>query len=101
MSYCGLLTVEDLKLIFPSLPTPIGHGTYTDDIIIIFAFGCISVKHEYEGEWNGKHRLLTCDPHTKRTVINSNSPQEVEAGQEIVFTYDVEYQVGCWTSNLK
>ncbi len=60
--------------------------------IVGFEVRPFSVKHEYEGEWDGKRRLLTCDPHTKRTVINSNSPQEVEAGQEIVFTYDVEYQ---------
>lgn len=60
--------------------------------IVGFEVKPFSIKHEYEGEWNGKNRLLTCDPHTKRTVINSNSPQEVEVNQEILFTYDVEFQ---------
>lgn len=60
--------------------------------IVGFEVKPFSIKHEYEGEWNGKNRLLTCDPHTKRTVINSNSPQEVEVNEEILFTYDVEFQ---------
>lgn len=51
------------------------------------------MKHEYEGEWNEKTRLITCDPHAKRTVTNSESPQEVEDKREIIFTYDVEFQV--------
>ncbi len=52
-----------------------------------------SVKHEYEGKWDGKNRLTTCDPHAKHTVVNSNSPQEVEEKKEIIFTYDVDFQV--------
>lgn len=53
-----------------------------------------SVKHEFEGKWEEKNtRLTTCDPHTKHMVTNSNSPQEVEAKQDIIFTYDVEFQV--------
>jgi transmembrane 9 superfamily protein 2/4 len=52
-----------------------------------------SVKHEYEGKWDEKTRLTTCDPHAKHTVVNSNTPQEVEEGKEIIFTYDVEFQV--------
>jgi hypothetical protein len=52
-----------------------------------------SIKHEYEGQWNDKTRLTTCDPHAKRTVINSETPQEVEEKKEIIFTYDVEFQV--------
>lgn len=59
-----------------------------------FFLSCSSVKHEYEGEWNDeKTRLTTCDPHAKRTVVNSDSPQEVEDKKEIVFTYDVEFEV--------
>lgn len=59
----------------------------------VSCFG-FSVKHEYEGNWNDKNtRLTTCDPHAKHTVVNSNSPQEVDDGREIVFTYDVEFQV--------
>lgn len=52
-----------------------------------------SVKHEYEGKLDEKTRLATCDPHAKHTVVNSNTPQEVEEGKEIIFTYDVEFQV--------
>lgn len=60
---------------------------------VIFMFLC-SVKHEYEGEWNGNQtRLSTCDPHAQRTVSNSDHPQEVEANKEIIFTYDVEFKV--------
>lgn len=56
-----------------------------------------SVKHEYEGEWNNKTRLTTCDPHARRTVSNSENPQEVEDKKEIIFTYDVEFQVRALT----
>ena len=58
-----------------------------------------SVKHDYEGKWDEKTtRLLTCDPHAKRAVTNSDSPQEVEENKEIIFTYDVEFQVRSHTS---
>lgn len=66
-----------------------------------------SVKHEYEGEWNDKKRLTTCDPHARRTVTNSENPQEVEDKKEIIFTYDVEFQVSAlpfatmnWVCNI-
>ena len=55
-----------------------------------------SVKHEYEGEWT---RLTTCDPHANRAVTSSESPQEVEEEKEIIFTYDVEFQVRLCTSS--
>ena len=55
---------------------------------------CCSVKHEYEGHWSDKKtRLTTCDPHAKRIITSSDSPQEVEAGKDIVFTYDVDFKV--------
>ncbi|KAL0427824.1 UNVERIFIED_CONTAM: Transmembrane 9 superfamily member 8 [Sesamum latifolium] len=60
--------------------------------IVGFEVRPFSVKHEYEGEWNDKTRLTTCDPHAKRTVTSSESPQEVEDKKEIIFTYDVEFQ---------
>lgn len=62
--------------------------------MIVNNFCECSVRHEYEGEWSGKTRLTTCDPHAKRTVTSSESPQEVEDKKEIIFTYDVEFQVG-------
>ncbi|KAI5399517.1 Transmembrane 9 super member 8, variant 3, partial [Lathyrus oleraceus] len=61
--------------------------------IVGFEVKPFSVKHEYEGKWEEKTRLTTCDPHAKHTVVNSNTPQEVEEGKEIIFTYDVEFQV--------
>ncbi|KAK9101766.1 hypothetical protein Sjap_019020 [Stephania japonica] len=59
--------------------------------IVGFEVKPFSVKHDYEGEWNGKNRLTTCDPHAKRLVTNSDAPQEV-ADKEIIFTYDVDFQ---------
>ncbi|KAK2979097.1 hypothetical protein RJ640_005848 [Escallonia rubra] len=60
--------------------------------IVGFEVKPFSVKHEYEGQWNENTRLTTCDPHAKRTVSSSNSPQEVEDKQEVIFTYDVEFE---------
>ncbi|XP_023524112.1 transmembrane 9 superfamily member 8 [Cucurbita pepo subsp. pepo] len=61
--------------------------------IVGFEVKPFSVKHEYEGNWNDKNtRLTTCDPHAKHMVVNSNSPQEVDEGKEIIFTYDIEFQ---------
>ncbi|GAY44350.1 transmembrane 9 superfamily member 8 [Citrus sinensis] len=60
--------------------------------IVGFEVKPFSVKHEYEGNWNEKTRLTTCDPHSKHTVVNSNTPQEVAENKEIIFTYDVEFQ---------
>ncbi|CAL9071134.1 unnamed protein product [Musa textilis] len=62
--------------------------------IVGFEVKPFSVKHEYEGQWSGnKTRLSTCDPHARRSVVNSDAPQEVEANKDIIFTYDVEFQV--------
>lgn len=60
--------------------------------VVGFEVKPFSVKHEYDGDWNGKNRLTTCDPHAKRTVTSSDSPQEVEDKKEIIFTYDVEFE---------
>lgn len=56
---------------------------------------CSSVKHQYDGEWSDKTRLSTCDAHAKRMVTSSDPPQEVEDKKEIIFTYDVDFQVSC------
>lgn len=57
----------------------------------------ISVKHAYEDSWTENTRLTTCDPHAKRLVTNSETPQEIEEKNEIIFTYDVEYLVSSRT----
>lgn len=62
-------------------------------LTIVYSFGWSSVKHEYEGGWTEKTRLTTCDPHAKRAVTSSESPQEVEDKKEVIFTYDVEFEV--------
>ncbi|KAK6927643.1 Nonaspanin (TM9SF) [Dillenia turbinata] len=61
--------------------------------IVGFEVKPYSIKHEYEGKWEqGTTRLTTCDAHARRTVTNSNNPQEVEENQEVIFTYDVEFE---------
>ncbi|KAL6534806.1 Transmembrane 9 superfamily member 8 [Orobanche gracilis] len=60
--------------------------------IVGFEVKPFSVKHDYDGKWDDKKGLTTCDPHAKHTVISSDSPQEVEDKKEIVFTYDVDFQ---------
>ncbi|KAL9270395.1 Transmembrane 9 superfamily member 8-like protein [Drosera capensis] len=60
--------------------------------IVGFEVKPFSVKHAYEGQWSEKTRLTSCDPHAKLTITSSNNPQEVEDKQEIIFTYDVNFQ---------
>ncbi|GJN15513.1 hypothetical protein PR202_gb02434 [Eleusine coracana subsp. coracana] len=61
--------------------------------IVGFEVKPFSINHQFEGAWNDKQtRLTTCDPHANKVVINSDTPQEVEAGKEIIFTYDVSFE---------
>jgi len=60
-----------------------------------------SINHQFEGQWNDKNtRLITCDPHASKLVTNSDTPQEVESGKEIIFTYDVGFEVMFLTAFL-
>ncbi|KAE8677816.1 Transmembrane 9 superfamily member 6 [Hibiscus syriacus] len=59
--------------------------------IVGFGVNPFNVKHEYDGHWNEKTRLITCDPHAKRAVTGSEPPQELD-DKEIIFTYDVDFQ---------
>lgn len=52
-----------------------------------------NVKHEFEGEWDKKTRLTTCDAHAKCEFTSSETPQEAEEKKEIMFTYDVDFQL--------
>ncbi|CAN6838966.1 unnamed protein product [Brassica oleracea] len=69
--------------------------------IVGFEVKPYSVKHEYDGEWSEKARLTTCDPHKKRLVVSSSTPQEVEPKKEIIFTYDVEFEASSCESEVK
>lgn len=60
--------------------------------IVGFEVKPFSIKHEYEGDWDKNTRLTTCNPHAKRTVTNSETPQEVDDKKEIIFTYDVDFE---------
>ncbi|TVU08340.1 hypothetical protein EJB05_41742 [Eragrostis curvula] len=65
------------------------------DIARIVAFEVTphSVKHKYDGEWKGNAtKLKTCDPQSRRLVLSSDDPQEIEANKEIIFTYDVNFE---------
>jgi acid phosphatase class B len=56
-------------------------------------FLLFSVKHEYE-RWNeDKTKLLTCNPHEKVWVSDTQAAQEIEVGAEIVFSYDINFKV--------
>ncbi|KAL6012172.1 Transmembrane 9 superfamily member 8 [Asimina triloba] len=68
--------------------------------IVGFEVKPFSVKHEYEGQWNNKSGLRTCDIHAKQSVFSSSSPQEIQDKEEIIFTYDVDFQESevNWTS---
>ncbi|KAL7587717.1 transmembrane 9 superfamily member 10 isoform X1 [Lactuca sativa] len=60
--------------------------------IVGFEVKPFSVKHQYDGEWSDDTRLTTCDPHAKKLVAGVDPPQEIEDKNEIIFTYDVEFQ---------
>ncbi|AQK52585.1 Transmembrane 9 superfamily member 9 [Zea mays] len=71
------------------------HKDETTDLsrIVGFEVKPFSINHQFEGPWNDKTtRLITCDPHASKLVVNSDTPQEVEAGKEIIFTYDVGFE---------
>ena len=55
---------------------------------------CCSRKHKPDGDWKGNAtRLKTCNPHSGHLVVNSDGPQQIEANKEIIFTYDVNFEV--------
>ncbi|CAN6458856.1 unnamed protein product [Victoria cruziana] len=61
--------------------------------IVGFEVKPVSVKHEYEGEWSEDATLTTCNPHAQRFVTENDPLQEVEDNKEIIFTYDVDFEV--------
>lgn len=51
------------------------------------------MKHEYETYEKAQTKLKTCNSAAKVFVSHHQPPQEVVAGGEIIFTYDVKFEV--------
>ena len=66
---------------------------YMFDFLFIWVGGVCSVKHEHDTWEKAQTVLKTCNPATKAFVTNRQAPQEVVAGGEIIFTYDVKFVV--------
>ena len=63
--------------------------------IVGFEVKPFSVQHKYDGTWNpDKPDLTTCNPGSMKYVSDKDDPQEVKEGKEVIFTYDVVYEVG-------
>ena len=70
------------------------HKDPETDLSRIVGFECepFSVKHTYR-TWNPDKPLLqTCDPREKIYVSDSQQPQPVGKGEEIIFTYDTLFK---------
>ncbi len=62
--------------------------------IVGFEVEPFSVKHDYEPPWDPNAPLLkTCNPGAQLFVTHEQAPQPVIEGAEVVFTYDVMWQV--------
>jgi transmembrane 9 superfamily protein 2/4 len=63
--------------------------------IVGFEVEAFSVKHEKEGAtWDAKApKLKTCDAARNIPVSHNQPPQPIAEGQEVIFTYDVKWQV--------
>ena len=62
--------------------------------IVGFEVKPFSVQHKYDGSWNNdKPSLTTCNPGSMKAVSDKDDPQEVKEGKEVIFTYDVNYEV--------
>uniref|UniRef100_A0A0E0LXV0 Transmembrane 9 superfamily member n=1 Tax=Oryza punctata TaxID=4537 RepID=A0A0E0LXV0_ORYPU len=61
--------------------------------IVAFEIKTFSVKHQSEAQWDGANtRLSTCNANANRFILSSDSPQEIKVGEEIMFTYDVNFE---------
>ena len=62
--------------------------------IVGFEVKPFSVQHKYDGTWNlDKPDLSTCNPGSMKYVSDKDEPQEVKEGKDVIFTYDVVYEV--------
>lgn len=62
--------------------------------IVGFEVKPFSVQHKHEGTWNlDKPDLSTCNPGSMKYVSDKDEPQEMKEGKDVIFTYDVVYEV--------
>ncbi|XP_073309674.1 transmembrane 9 superfamily member 7-like [Primulina huaijiensis] len=65
--------------------------------IVGFEVSPTSINHEYK-EWDENNpKVTTCSPNTKNLIQGGMAPQEVVAGKDVVFSYDVTFK----ESNIK
>ncbi|MBA0869452.1 hypothetical protein Goshw_028203 [Gossypium schwendimanii] len=74
----------------------IGYRLSSDQLTYEIIVHCValvnSINHEYK-EWDEKNpQVTTCNKDTKNLIQGSTVPQEVDAGKEVVFTYDVTFK---------
>lgn len=61
--------------------------------LLLFLGNCNSVNHKYK-EWNGeKTKLTTCQRSANFYIGGRYSIQEIHTNEEVVFTYDVSFEV--------
>lgn len=70
--------------------------------IVGFEVEPFSVKHTYESPWEEANPTLgTCNPNRATFVSHGQAPQGVEEGDELIFSYDVQFVVrGCCCCGL-
>lgn len=70
------------------------HRDPDTDLSRIVGFECVpfSVKHTYKKWSDDKPVLKTCDPRSQVYVSEASDPQEVKAGEEVVYTYDTLFK---------
>eukprot|EP00898_Chlorokybus_atmophyticus_P008168 jgi/Chlat1/8352/Chrsp80S07791 len=62
--------------------------------IVGFEVEPFSVKHEYDSPFDMEKPVLnTCNPGRMQYVTHGLPPQQVETGEEVIFTYDVLFKV--------
>jgi transmembrane 9 superfamily protein 2/4 len=76
--------------------TVLYHKDYDSNLARLVGFEVepFSVKHDYEAPWDAlKPHLSTCNPGSMTYVTHGLSPQIVEEGEEIIFSYDVIFKI--------
>lgn len=73
---------------------PTGLFLLSDSLCSFILFVYLSsINHEYK-DWDEKNpQLTTCNQNTKNIMQGSTVPQEVETDKDVVFTYDVSFEV--------